>query len=123
MDFDGDHKALIAKYDKPYWVPSKYGYNGYFDYPRHDAAFARFIEIMHPSSVLDVGCAYGYIVRRCLEAGIPAIGLDVSQWCGLQDVIPGYYVRGTCWALPFCDRVDDVGVPPCGTEEISWRLL
>lgn len=98
-------KDMLSYYGKDYFT--KYPYNQYQDFPRHDVAFGRFVRMLRPVSVLDIGCAYGYIVRRCIEAGIPAVGMDVSQWCGLQHVI-SCYVRGTAWALPFKGKSFDV---------------
>lgn len=104
MAADGSYS--YATYGEYYFT--KDPYSPYWDFNRHDGAFARFVMMMQPRSVLDVGCAYGYIVRRCLEGGVPAVGLDVSMWCGQQKVIPGFYIMGTGWALPFKDNAFDV---------------
>ena len=95
-------KCSISNYEKQYFT--EHPYNPYQDFERHGKVFNNLVRILHPSSMLDVGCAYGFIVKRCLEAGIFAMGLDVSQWCGQQKVIPGHYIRGTAWALPFKNK-------------------
>lgn len=48
-------------------------------------------------SVLDVGCGYGYFVRRALAAGFDAYGVDLSQ-DGIREAekhAPGRVFRGT----------------------------
>ena len=73
-----------------------------------DDRYKVFKNHVYPDSLLDVGCAYGLVVQRCLKDGIFAVGMDTSQWCGLQGLIDGHYVRGTAWALPFKDKSFDV---------------
>jgi len=61
----------------------------------------KIISISHPKSVLDVGCAYGYIVKRLRDKGIYAIGMDISEWCSRQRIIPDYYVRHDMRVVPY----------------------
>lgn len=37
-------------------------------------------ELFKPESVLDVGCAYGFVVKRFQELGVPAAGVDFSSY-------------------------------------------
>jgi len=46
------------------------------------------VEYLAPDSVLDVGCAYGYIVERLRRVKIDAWGFDVSAYAISQSVIP-----------------------------------
>lgn len=41
-------------------------------------------------SVIDVGCAYGYIVAVLRERGVEAYGFDVSEYAIRQSVAPAY---------------------------------
>ena len=43
-------------------------------------AMIRHLEIAHDASVLDFGCARGYVVRAFREMGYNAWGYDVSRW-------------------------------------------
>lgn len=38
------------------------------------------VEYLRPTSVLDVGCAYGYMVESLGQQGIPAYGFDISPY-------------------------------------------
>ncbi len=82
-----------TEYEKEYFT--EHPYKGYWDFPAHAARVNKLINITHPKSVLDVGCGYGYIVRRLLWKGIPAYGCDISEWCEQQarEIIPGHFVR------------------------------
>ena len=55
--------------------------------------------------------AYGYIVRRLLDKGIHAMGIDVSKWCEkqAQKIIPGHFIRHDMTKrLPFRNKEFDV---------------
>lgn len=92
----------VSWYEEDYFA----NHYKYRDFPRHDAVFPKLLAIK-PKSVLDIGCAYGFIVRRCWDKGIRAVGLDVSNWCGKNFAVPGYYVRAVGWAIPFKDKSFD----------------
>jgi len=111
MGIDNYMSSAISnnvKYEKDYFT--KTGYEGYRDYPINTIRVEKIISITNPESVVDLGCAYGYIVRRLREKGIHAVGMDISHWCEEQQVIPGYFVRhdmrDTPW--PFQDKEFDV---------------
>ena len=63
---------------------STYGYtNGYRyeDYKQYFDNIARFFaEKYQPKSVLDIGCAKGYLVKSFLDLGINAYGVDISAY-------------------------------------------
>lgn len=50
-------------------------------------------ELFKPESVLDVGCAYGFVVKRFQELGVPATGLEYSPYAVsravTQEIIEG----------------------------------
>ena len=87
------------------------GYEGYSDFPVHADRVKKIIDIANPKSVLDVGCAYGYIVHRFLDLGIHAIGMDISEWCEkqAQKIIPDHFIRHDVrQRLPFKYKEFDV---------------
>ncbi len=87
------------EYEKEYFTLKPY--NPYFDFPAHKARVSKLIAITRPLSVLDVGCAYGYIVRHLVDSGIPAMGCDVSEWCRgkAESIIPGRFRKTPAWDL------------------------
>ncbi len=57
-------------------------------------AFANWTnELFKPESVLDAGCAYGFVVKRFQELGIPATGIEYSPYAVsravTQEIIEG----------------------------------
>lgn len=46
----------------------------------------------HPESVLDVGCAYGFVVKLLAAKGIPAYGFDLSQFAVSEANDPNVWV-------------------------------
>ena len=72
-------------YDKPEYWNGDIGYRppGYRDFGINLVKEAC-IQLRHPDSVLDVGCAYGYSVNIIFKLGIPAIGMDISRYARKQ---------------------------------------
>ena len=107
---------MVAAVYNPAWYEQEYFctypyVGGYQDYARHGAVVDRVLDMLRPSSVLDVGCAYGYVVRRLLHLAVPAMGCDVSRWCEQQaaKVIPSHFVRTNAWQLAmFRDKEFDL---------------
>lgn len=62
-----------------------YAREGYWDYPVHHVTFDH-VMARRPESVLEIGCARGYIVKRLQDAGIQAGGLEISKHCYLTRV-------------------------------------
>ncbi len=97
------------KYEKDYFNGT--GYEKYGDFPYHIMRAEKLVRITQPKSVLDIGCAYGFIVKYLLDMGIFAIGMDVSRYAETQanKVIPNHFIR---WdlrnPLPFPDNSFDV---------------
>lgn len=103
--------------DPEYWCGEK-GYRpdpnngkGYQDWGINQVK-AKYIADRNPETVLDVGCAMGYIVRRMRNLGVNAFGVDVSDYC-IERVPPemAEYVRklditeGLPWPDKFLDMV------------------
>lgn len=65
-----------------------YAREGYWDFPVHEIT-ARQILSLKPSSVLEVGCARGYVLKRIQDAGAVGVGLEVSKHCFMTRVADG----------------------------------
>ena len=69
----------------------------YDSYARADGLLNTFAtwtnELFKPESVLDVGCAYGFVVKRFQELGVPATGVEYSPYAVsravTQEIIEG----------------------------------
>ena len=62
----------------------------------------RIIEHVHPRTVLDVGCAKGFLVEALRDRGVEAFGLDISQYAIGQvreDIKPFCWVGSAADAL------------------------
>lgn len=86
------------------------GYEGYADYLPHADRVKKLIAITRPQSVLDVGCAYGYMVRHLLWRHVTAYGCDISKYCAdkSMEIIPGHFKLCPAWELQFNDKSFDV---------------
>lgn len=75
---------IEAQFDSGYFVYNgkgeAKGYRGvYTDFPEN-LKFLNYIKSLNPESVLEAGCAYGFLVKRLNDAGIAAEGFDVSSF-------------------------------------------
>lgn len=120
-------KALPPKIDPTAWTPDqrKLAYNrhyfdggkgpvggysreGYWDYPVHWLTAQKIME-RKPESVLELGCARGYILKRLEDAGVRVQGLEVSEHCVLTRVVRDvmlFDITQTPW--PFPDKEFDL---------------
>ena len=103
----GSGIALVTEYEESYFGGGPYSH--YEDFSQHETRLRRIIALTHPKTVLDVGCAYGFMVRRLLKEGIDAHGCDISKWCQKQaeTIIPGRYHLAPADCLPFPDKSID----------------
>ena len=81
---DKTTEELEAEYDRDYFCwngkGEAKGYKGFYaDFPER-LKFLDYIKSLKPKSVLDVGCAYGFLTKSLNDAGIPAKGVDVSTF-------------------------------------------
>jgi hypothetical protein len=65
-----------------------------------DRVARRIAEDIQPQTVLDAGCAWGFLVESLRRLGIEAYGLDVSEYA-IQQVHPD--VRPYCWVGSILD--------------------
>jgi SAM-dependent methyltransferase len=77
-------------FDKDYFHGGKkvggYANEGYWDYPVHWTTFRKVMEYK-PESVLELGAARGYILRRLEDEGVRVKGLEISEHCRLTRAI------------------------------------
>jgi predicted SAM-dependent methyltransferase len=75
---------------------------GYWDYPIHWTTFNH-VKDRKPESVLEIGCARGYILKRLEDAGIRTMGLEVSDAClGMRatDCVKQWDITQFPWPVP-----------------------
>jgi predicted SAM-dependent methyltransferase len=82
-----------------------YAREGMWDFPCHEIT-VRHLLARKPESVLELGCARGYIIKRVQDAGIPAIGLEVSDHCQLTRVCDGITQINLCKPWPYKFGID-----------------
>ena len=73
----------VKTYNKEYYEEYSCG-AGYENNPlwkyMFDNIAANIINMFHPKNVLDMGCAFGYLVQSLREKGVEAYGIDVSEY-------------------------------------------
>lgn len=100
-----------------------YAREGYRDFPIHWVT-ANKIMAMQPTSVLELGCARGYIIKKIEDSGIPAKGLEVSHHCYLTratDSVLEWDICKTPW--PFADKQFDLCYSVAVMEHIPEKHL
>ncbi|WP_447968285.1 class I SAM-dependent methyltransferase [Nitrospira sp. M1] len=111
------HRKIARKFDKEYFDGDRlYGYGGYSYHPHFwqetVKRFAEFYGLTNESSVLDVGCAKGYMLHDFKELlpGLTVTGVDVSTYAlehSIESVKP-YLQLGNAKELPFPDNSFDL---------------
>ncbi len=86
-----------------------YAREGIWDFPVHWITANHVLE-RRPTSVLELGCARGYILKRIQDVGIPANGLEVSKHCYLTRVCDGIYNTNLTKTWPLSE------------ENLGWDL-
>lgn len=116
-----------AVFDKDYFNGGRkvggYKNEGYRDFEVHWATFDHIMK-MKPESVLEIGCARGYILKRLQDCGIPAEGMEVSKHCYLTraiDNIIRWDICNTPWPIP--DKAYDVCLSVAVMEHIPEHRL
>jgi predicted SAM-dependent methyltransferase len=81
-----DRKSL---FDKHYFngggKVGGYAHEGYWDYPVHWVTYQKVME-HNPESILEIGAARGYMVKKFNDAGVRSKGLEISHHCQLTRV-------------------------------------
>ena len=132
-----DHKKVAASwtseerkkaYDRRYFDGGNgpvggYSREGYWDYPVHWTTFGK-IMAKKPESVIEVGAARGYILKRLEDAGVRVAGLEISEHCyhtRAVDPIKIWDVTQTPW--PFKDREFDLSFSAAVLEHIPESAI
>jgi len=92
-----------------YWN-GDWGYRqGYQDFPIHKQ-IVDLIVSRKPKSVLDVGCAWGFIPLHLRERGIDAWGIDISEYAisHAPEAIKPYLKVASATEIPFPDKHFDL---------------
>jgi predicted SAM-dependent methyltransferase len=101
-----------------------YAREGYWDYPQHQATAAAVLD-RKPLSVLELGCARGYVIKRVQDAGVRAVGLEVSRHCYLTRACDGVVLFDLCsdarW--PFADGEFDLCLSVAFLEHVPESKL
>lgn len=78
------HRAIARQFGKDFFDGDRdVGYGGYKDDGRWAAVAQRLIthyKLCANATVLDIGCAKGYLVNELVKLGIDAYGLDISGY-------------------------------------------
>ena len=97
---------MTHPFDKDYFTGGHkvggYAGEGYRDYPCHQITFDKVMELK-PESVLEIGCARGYILKRLAVAGVHVLGLEISEHCRLTRAISDVItcdVMKSPWSIP-----------------------
>jgi len=100
-----------------------YAREGYWDYPVHYLT-AEKVMALRPESVLEIGCARGYVLRRLEDAGVRVAGLEISEHCRLTRATENVITHDaavTPW--PFEDQSFDVCLSIAVLEHIPEDKL
>ena len=100
---------MVIYNDLGYWC-GQIGYRppGYADFAIN-LIKELYIIAHYPESVLDVGCAFGFIVSRLRSLGINAFGVDISGYAlsRAYDEVKPYLKQGDVGQLPYADKEFD----------------
>lgn len=100
-----------TKFDREYFDNMNYyGENTgfYRDHPTNWIVFNTLMQ-ENPSSILEIGCGRGYLLKRFQSHNIPSVGLEISDHCWLTRVtnaVQKFDIRQTPW--PFADKQFDM---------------
>lgn len=71
------------------------GYDVYRDFPNNWHTYQQILN-RKPESVLDLGCARGYVIKRLQDVGVRACGMDISRHAWLTRVCDGVIQFDIC---------------------------
>lgn len=114
-------------FDKEYFNGGKkvggYAFEGYRDFPVHWITAQKILDLK-PKSVLELGCARGYVLKRIEDQGIPSTGLEISEHCLLTRAAQNIFRWNICntpW--PFEDKQFDVCYSIAVMEHVPEEYL
>lgn len=113
-----EQRKIASKFGKEFFDGDRlYGYGGY----KYDGRWAKIVEKFRDhygldasSSVLDVGCAKGFMLHDFMKfiPGIKVAGIDISQYAidnAMEDIKP-FIQLANAKSLPFPDKSFDLVV-------------
>lgn len=110
-------RAIARRFDKEFFDGDRrHGYGGFSHHPRFwqpvVPTFREHFDLTPASSVLDVGCAKGFMIHdlAALIPGISVQGVDISRYAienAIEDMRPHVQVANAT-SLPFPNRSFDV---------------
>jgi predicted SAM-dependent methyltransferase len=110
-------------YDRRYFHGGTGGYGGYTKEGYRDfrSNWNIYREVMklEPKSILEIGCAKGYLLKRFQDAKIPVLGLEVSHHCYMTRAMNGiveWDITNTPW--PVKDKAMDLVLSASTLEHI-----
>lgn len=98
---------------------------GYQDFPIHQVKVEHILARQPRGKLLDIGCAFGYIVKRLRDKGIDAWGIDISQYALSQapEEAKPYLKHGSADNLPWPDKYFDMVVTFGVLEHLASEIL
>lgn len=123
-----DTKTRKEAYGRDYFDGGKgkyggYAKEGYWDYPVHHFTFQK-IMAYKPTSVLELGCARGYILKKLEDVGVVVKGLEVSEHCYHTRVVEGVVTWDiTQMPWPFKDKEFDLCFSAAVLEHIPEQHM
>jgi glycosyltransferase involved in cell wall biosynthesis/predicted SAM-dependent methyltransferase len=110
-------------YDRSYFEEGVIGYSQYADWPVNLKALDEILKLK-PESVLEIGCGRGYVVKKLNDAGVNAIGMDISEYCYATRATDKFKLHDICdtpW--PFADGQFDLCFSMTVLEHIPEEKL
>lgn len=112
-----EDRCLAQKFGREYFDgPRRLGLGGYYYNQKFFKPvvehMVEYYQLTPTSSVLDVGCAKGFMLHDFREAlpGIRVAGIDISEYCienAMESVAP-FVQKASCDALPYPDKSFDL---------------
>lgn len=118
-------------FEKPgYWC-GELGYRpgpdgiGYRDFAIHQVKVDYIMSRKPKGKVVDIGCAFGYIVKRLRDKSIDAWGVDVSQYAlsKAPDEAKPYLKQASADNLPFGDKEFDIAFSASTFEHLPPEIV
>ena len=120
-------ESRAALFDKNYFngggKVGGYAREGYRDFPVHEVT-VQHILARKPESVLEIGCARGYHIKRLQDRNIRACGMEISHHCWLTRCCEGiieFDICNTPW--PWKDGEFDLCFSLATLEHIPEKYL
>ena len=117
-DQDTNNMTKVHKFGRSYFDGEAYTGIGYQDFIAHYNTVS-FIKNRNPKSVIDIGGARGYIVKRLNDQGIPSTCMDISEHCYHTRATDSFILHDLCNApWPIKDKEFDLAVSVSSLEHV-----